>query len=56
MIEFLTDLQVKKSDKAGNNWPSLVPAKVEGLKILNLGRRSKSCYNIVRGGECYDGK
>jgi len=36
MIEFLTDLQVKKSDKAGNNWPSLVPAKVEGLKILNI--------------------
>lgn len=36
MIEFLTDLQLKNSDKAGTSWPNLVPAKVEGLEILNI--------------------
>ena len=27
MIQFITDLQIKKSEKAGRNWPSLVPAR-----------------------------
>eukprot|EP00090_Calanus_glacialis_P005065 TRINITY_DN13889_c0_g1_i1.p1 TRINITY_DN13889_c0_g1~~TRINITY_DN13889_c0_g1_i1.p1 ORF type:complete len:571 (-),score=160.50 TRINITY_DN13889_c0_g1_i1:165-1877(-) len=36
MIEFLTDLQIKKSEKAGRSWPSLVPAKVSGLEITDI--------------------
>jgi len=36
MIDFLTDLQIKKSEKAGRNWPSLVPAKVSGLEIMEI--------------------
>ena len=36
MIEFLTDLQIKKSEKAGRKWPSLVPAKVNGLELMNI--------------------
>ena len=27
---------MKNSDKAGTSWPNLVPAKVEGLEILNI--------------------
>jgi len=36
MIEFLTDLQVKKSEKAGKSWPSLVPARVNGLEVRDI--------------------
>jgi len=36
MIEFLTDLQVKKSEKASKSWPRLVPAKVNGFHISNI--------------------
>ena len=27
MIDFITDLEIKKSDKAGHDWPNLVPAR-----------------------------
>ena len=36
MIEFLTELQIKKSEKAGRKWPILVPAKVNGLELMNV--------------------
>eukprot|EP00092_Neocalanus_flemingeri_P007794 GFUD01008415.1.p1 GENE.GFUD01008415.1~~GFUD01008415.1.p1 ORF type:complete len:681 (-),score=161.46 GFUD01008415.1:240-2282(-) len=38
MIEFITDLQLKKFEKAGQHWPSvsLVPASVNGLEILHI--------------------
>jgi len=33
IIDFITDLQKNKSEKAGKNWPLLVPEKVQDLKI-----------------------
>ena len=58
MIEFLTDLQIKKSEKAGRKWPSLVPSKVNGLEIVNVWEKSPKLAvllieeaNATRGSE-----
>jgi len=47
MIQFITDLQMKKSEKAGRNWPSLVPARVSGLEILNIWDQNPSLAVIL---------
>jgi len=42
MIDFITDLEIKKSDKAGHDWPNLVPARVAGVDILNIWDKNPS--------------